>query len=54
LIFIHSFFVTQVVYTASLTVAYLYKLFSSNCCLKSLRISAVGDIKKQVIPRVLT
>jgi len=42
----------QAVYTASLTVAYL--VFSSNRCLKTLRISAVGDIKKQVVQSVLT
>jgi len=41
----------QAVYT-SLTVAYLS--FSSNRCSKTLRISAVSDIEKQVIPRVLT
>jgi len=42
----------QAVYTASFTVAYLS--FSSNRCLNTLHISAVGDTKKQVIPRVLT
>jgi len=42
----------QAIYTASLTVAYVSFFLES--LLKTLCISAVADIKKQVIPRVLT
>jgi len=54
LIFTHTFFVTQTSGLYSIVNSSLLKFFLSNRCLEMLRISAVGDIKKQVIPRVLT